>query len=291
MKCFQILYCQIVLCGSLSAYLHTFPSITIVRIYIVKNSLEHFGNYKTLFSVAIALALQCLGCWDRALNKFEQVTFELNQSGVSKCPTNDIIVRGLSFIELNGFMNLMFGGLLVFEYGYDLFNTTFGLYFSTTIVNIYNTKLECIDFVVLFFTSFSIMLVIISTRRLYIFQAEGQGLTNKYARIRQNLEHISINLADKLKRKEEKQLEVLISHFSCPCPVRPWDIFNMNSANFVSVGGLIITYLIVLIQFKLGDSKDTGGFNMTLYDVPKLLVNRTIPELLDLMKSNNNTLL
>ena len=208
---------------------------------------------------------------------------------MSKCPTDDIIVRGLSFIELNEVMNLMFGGLLLVEYGYDLFNTIFGLYFSTTVVNIYNTKLGSIDLVVLFFASFSIMLVIMSIRRLYIFQAQGQSLTNKYARIKQNLEHISINYANNLKRKEERQFEVLISHFSCPCPVRPCDIFNMNSANFVSVGGLIITYLIVLMQFKLGDSNDTGGLNMTLSDLPKLLGNRTVPELLDLIRNNNNT--
>ena len=131
----------------------------------------------------------------------------------------------------------------------------------------------------------------ISVRRLYIFQAEGQSLTNKYARIKQNLDHISINIADNIKPKEERQLEVLISHFSCPCPVRPCDIFNMNSANFVSVGGLIITYLIVLMQFKLSNSDDMGGHNMTLSDVPKFLGNRTIPELLDLMRNNNNTLI
>ena len=242
--------------------------------------------------MAIALALQCLGCLDRALFKYELIIKKLKQSGMSKCCINDdIIARGLSFIELNEVINSMFGSLLLVEYGFDLFNTIFGLYFSTTIVHIYNAKLGCIDLVVLFFASFNTMLVIISVRRLYIFQSEGQSLTNKYARIRQNLEHISINFAENLKRKEERQLEVLISHFSCPCPVRPCDIFNMNSANFVSVGGLIITYLIVLMQFKLSDSNDTGGLYMTLSDVPKFLGNRTIPELLDLMRSNNNTLI
>lgn len=213
----------------------------------------------------------------------------LTQSWVLKCPTDDIIVRGLSFIKLNEVMNLMFGGLLLVEYGYDLFYTVFGLYFSTTFLNIYNTKLESIDYAVLLFASLSIMLVIISIRRLYIFQAEGQSLTNKYARIKQNLEYISINHANNLKRKEERQLEVLISHFSCPCPVRPCDIFNMNSANFVSVGGLIITYLIVLMQFKLGDSNDSGGLNITIADVPKFLGNRTVQELIDLIRNNNYT--
>ena len=208
---------------------------------------------------------------------------------MSISPADDIFVRGLSFIKLNEVMNLMFGGLLLVEYGYDLFYTVFGLYFSTTFLNIYNTKLESIDYAVLLFASLSIMLVIISIRRLYIFQAEGQSLTNKYARIKQNLEYISINHANNLKRKEERQLEVLISHFSCPCPVRPCDIFNMNSANFVSVGGLIITYLIVLMQFKLGDSNDSGGLNITIADVPKFLGNRTVQELIDLIRNNNYT--
>ena len=81
---------------------------------------------------------------------------------------------------------------------------------------------------------------------------------------------------------------MLISHFSATTsPVRPCDVFNMDTANFVSVGGLIITYLIVLLQFKLGDSNDT--MNMTLADVPKFLGNRTVTELLDFLRNNNNT--
>ena len=150
--------------------------------------------------MAIALALQCLGCLDTALFKYELIIKKLKQSGMSKCCINDdIIARGLSFIELNEVINSMFGSLLLVEYGFNLFNTIFGLYFSTTIVNIYNSKLERFDLVVLFFASFSAMLVMISVRRLYLFQAEGQSLTNKYARIKQNLDHISINIADNIK--------------------------------------------------------------------------------------------
>ena len=182
----------------------------------------------------------------------------------------------------------MFGGLILAEYGLNLFYTTFGIYFSTTIIDVYNTDLGCVDKLVLFFASFSIMLVILSISRIYILQARGQHLSNKYARIRQNLENILITFADKLERKEERQLEVLISHFSATTsPIRPCDVFNMDTANFVSVGGLIITYLIVLLQFKLGDSNDT--MNMTLADVPKFLGNRTVTELLDFLRNNNNT--
>ena len=238
--------------------------------------------------MALALTLQCIGCWDRALYQYEQITLKWNQSPENKVAC--LISRGFPFIELNQIVNNMFGGLILAEYGLNLFYTTFGIYFSTTIIDVYNTDLGCVDKLVLFFASFSIMLVILSISRIYILQARGQRLSNKYARIRQNLENILITFADKLERKEERQLEVLISHFSATTsPIRPCDVFNMDTANFVSVGGLIITYLIVLLQFKLGDSNDT--MNMTLADVPKFLGNRTVTELLDLMRNNNATII
>ena len=137
------------------------------------------------------------------------------------------------------------------------------------------------------------MLVLISIGRIYILQAKGQDLCNKYARIRRNLEMTSISFAGKLELKEQRQLEVLISHFSTTSsPVRPCDVFNMNTANFVSVGGLIITYLVVLLQFKLNDPiLNTRGLNMTLADVPKFLGNRTLGELRDILSHTNNTYL
>ena len=251
---------------------------------------SEFHLFIYFISVALALTLQCIGCWDRALYQYEQITFKLKQGYKNNVVC--IISRGLHFIELNQIVNNVFGGFILAEYGLNLFYTTFGIYFSTTIIKVYNTELGCIDKLVLFFASYSIMLVILSVSRIYILQAKGQCLSNKYARIRQNLEHISINFADKLERKEEKQLEVLISHFSAPSsPVRPCDVFNMDAANFVSVGGLIITYLIVLLQFKLGDSNDRSGLNMTLADVPKFLGNRTVTELLELLRNKNGTLI
>ena len=60
---------------------------------------------------------------------------------------------------------------------------------------------------------------------------------------------------------------------------------DMDAANFVSIGGLILTYLIVLMQFKLGTPDDTLGLNMTLSDLPIFLENRTIEDLRNLMNN------
>jgi hypothetical protein len=53
--------------------------------------------------------------------------------------------------------------------------------------------------------------------------------------------------------KESQLIEVMIDQFSCFSPIRPKDVINMNYASSFSIGGLILTYLIVMLQFKMGD--------------------------------------
>ena len=230
-----------------------------------------------------------------ALFQYEQILLKLRPSykAIDKNIENTIS-RGFSLIELNQVVNNMFGSFIIIEYGFNLFYTTFGIYFTTTITKIYNNEQGGIDQLVLLFASLSFMGVLISIGRIYILQAKGQDLCNRYARIRQNLEVTSISFAEKLELKEQRQLEVLISHFSATSsPVRPCDVFNMNTANFVSVGGLIITYLVVLLQFKLNDPiHNIRGLNLTLADVPKFLGNGgTLGELRDILSNTNNTLI
>ncbi len=50
------------------------------------------------------------------------------------------------------------------------------------------------------------------------------------------------------------RLQLLTMHFSNSNPIRPMDIFGMNYASTASVAGLMFTYLIVLMQFRVGDS-------------------------------------
>ena len=63
----------------------------------------------------------------------------------------------------------------------------------------------------------------------------------------------------------------------------------MNSANFVSVGGIILTYLIVLLQFKFGaDEKGGNRFNLNLEDMPSLLGNRNLDDFFAFMNDDND---
>ena len=58
---------------------------------------------------------------------------------------------------------------------------------------------------------------------------------------------------DKMSHKEKYRIDALCVIFSNEGPIRPWNIFNLNMASIASTGGLLITYLIVLVQFRAGE--------------------------------------
>ena len=49
---------------------------------------------------------------------------------------------------------------------------------------------------------------------------------------------------------EKNKMDILIVRFSNSGPIRPLDVFNLNYASAASTIGLLVTYIIVLMQFR-----------------------------------------
>ena len=54
--------------------------------------------------------------------------------------------------------------------------------------------------------------------------------------------------------RETVHMEVLIEKFSKSCPFRPLDMFDVNFSTAASLAGLGFTYVIVLMQFREGET-------------------------------------
>ena len=80
----------------------------------------------------------------------------------------------------------------------------------------------------------------------------GYNLINR--RVKNALQKIKIHKIEQMSPKEEIELDVLIDKFSKHSPFRPLDMFDANFATLASLAGLAFTYVIVLLQFKIGDS-------------------------------------
>ena len=61
-----------------------------------------------------------------------------------------------------------------------------------------------------------------------------------------------------LDSEDRVRMEYLMEEFSAPCPIRPADMFDMNLATMISLAGLLLTYVIVFLQFKIGEVDDTN---------------------------------
>ena len=73
---------------------------------------------------------------------------------------------------------------------------------------------------------------------------------------------IKISESKNLTVEESVQLEVLIGKFSERCPIQPLDLMNLNLRTVASLGGLTITYVLVLFKFKLGDKETDVQTNL-----------------------------
>ena len=65
----------------------------------------------------------------------------------------------------------------------------------------------------------------------------------------------------------------------------------MNTANFVLICGMILTYMIVLLQFKLSaETDDDKRFHFNIKDMPGLLGDKTLEDFLSFADNKNATL-
>ena len=61
--------------------------------------------------------------------------------------------------------------------------------------------------------------------------------------------------AKRLTAEETLEVETLADwlSFSSRAPIRPMDVFDMNYSSGASIMGLILTYMIILLQFKVSE--------------------------------------
>ena len=87
---------------------------------------------------------------------------------------------------------------------------------------------------------------------LHALHKSGQMLADSYRKAKRSLRMLAIDASDTLNSKRRSQLDFLCEHFSSESPFRPLNVCGINFSSAASLGGLIFTYMIVLLQFKLG---------------------------------------
>lgn len=77
----------------------------------------------------------------------------------------------------------------------------------------------------------------------------GQKMADHYSQIKTNLQNALLS-----ELSSKTHLKVAIERFSRAAPIRPMGVFDLNLASEASILGLLLTYIIVLFQFKVSDN-------------------------------------
>ena len=148
---------------------------------------------------------------------------------------------------MNRLNNEMFGSILILETAVGLLTEVITLFFGLVMFTAFQNG-EINTYILQFGLGQLFLGLFYYMRRMFLTTA-GQKLCNVYGKIKLNLQKFMGS--HKLEDMENIQLNILIDQFSVAAPIRPYDVYNLNYASGFSVDGLMITYIIVLLQFKL----------------------------------------
>jgi hypothetical protein len=210
-----------------------------------------FTNFT--FSASIALILHIMTYLDQTLNSFSlRVAAEASTTtkGATGILLKQILRNGATLISLCEQGEELLGPITITLYFIHLILSAAGIFFGTSLAQ----GLMTTNCLVIAYGFSNLLMSACSIRILWSLGCVGQRMCTSFVRVKKNLQDLFIAKATILSANERAQIDVLIERYSKDSPMRPMDMFSMNRASGISMSGLILTYIIVLLQFKTGES-------------------------------------
>ena len=162
---------------------------------------------------------------------------------------NKLLHDGAIIISLCEQAEQLLGPITLTLYFLHLILSACGIFFATSLPQGLLSK----HYLLIAHGICNLLMSICSIYILYNLQRAGQKLCDSFARVNKSLHGLYICEADILSIKQKAKFDILMVRYSNIAPMRPMDVFNLNRASGFSIGGLLLTYIIVLLQFKTGE--------------------------------------
>ncbi len=145
-----------------------------------------------------------------------------------------------------------FGNYTLVEVSVCLINMILGPFMFTAVLDEVFSKETGDSFGLSFYLStFSFITAVISLVKIYALFKLGQGLANEWRNLKSTLQLMCIENAEKMSQQDNLILDVISLESGV---LRPKDCFDLKASTALSAGGILVTYIAVLIQFRLSDN-------------------------------------
>ncbi len=131
-------------------------------------------------------------------------------------------------------------------------NLVLGIFFSVSIFSAVSSPAGWFNFRTLL-SLVQICQTILGLLKFSALFLNGQWLKDRNIQVRKDLEDLHVEQIEMIGDKMRTKLRTLIKRLSEQPSLRPADSFDLDSSTALSCGGLLVTYLVVLLQFKTTD--------------------------------------
>jgi len=177
--------------------------------------------------------------------------------------TKRLISIGSVLVKTVQKLDTSIGGMVLNTYASCLLLSTATLYVGSSIF--FN---NCIHYCTCFYTLGSVSIAVLSLVRLFYLTNSGQNLTISMKKSLQTLNRVDMEHdnsgchTQKERMLISKNMELLKTELKdqSDSPINPCSAFSLSSGTLLGTFANIITYLIVLIQFKAAEKKEQGCF-------------------------------
>ncbi len=219
-------------------------------------------TYCIAFSFASPLAMKTLVIYSHLCFDFLEVIESYSKSIVSQLKTakqtevRRLIEQGRKIQEATEKLGKAYEKFLVFEIFICICTLVLGVFFSVSIFDAVNSPNGWFNIRSLLGMN-QICQTMTSLLKIGTLFINGQRLKNMNMKVRKHLEELHIEQVEMLGDKMRTKLERLIGQFTRQPSLRIMDSFDLDSSTALTCAGVLVTYLVVLLQFKATGWKAT----------------------------------
>ncbi len=161
-----------------------------------------------------------------------------------------VLKKGEAILHLLESANESFGTLIFNECALSLVLSTLSSYvaLSATMDILVAPNKMCASFML----ASQVMIAVLSSYRIYFIIMRGQGVTDEIASVVKALRTLS--LQEHINDNESRRVSTLKEEFTEFGSMKPEKMYSLNAPVALSALSAVITYLVVLLQFKTGQS-------------------------------------
>lgn len=183
--------------------------------------------------------------------RLKESTVQVTPEPVTEPSHQDLLDSGFALLKALKTANEALGMILLVEVSICLLSNVCSLYFMYVVYSLFSGDVK--NYYALFNWLTTCIVFVMFTVRLLNLTYSGQTVKNQMREAKTSLQKYQWSKFDELSPKTHLQIGILQEELSQNDIISPKGLFTLDKVNMFSALGIFMTYVLVLLQFKVSE--------------------------------------